>query len=249
MVIELLNKHVYAISKNPNIKYFGNERNMSLWKVPEDIFQSALPAQILKFNLKYIVFRSKDLLELLKKNNIPVKFNLNELKDLFQNHAKDTQQICSMIYNNLPKSLKLKVNLKDINDSALIHDIGKVLIPKNVLCKPGTLTPQEAKVMNLHSEIGYQILKDCGLSEDVLRLVRHHHDKKVIPLDANLQILNLADMYSALTEKRVYKDAFSPKKALTIIQSYVKENNINPQIFNSLVKGIVAKRQAVPAVS
>ena len=58
--------------------------------------------------------------------------------------------------------------------------------------------------------------------------------------DINLQILNLADKYSALTEKRVYKEAFSPQKALTIIYSDVKKGNIHPFLFNALVKAVQA---------
>ncbi len=245
MGIELYNQHIYAISQNPNIRHFNNDRNAHFGKAQGDIFQSALPVKILKQDIKDVICRNEDLMKLLKKNNIPVRFNLEELKDLFQNHAKDTQEICGMIYNNLPQALKQKANLKNIKDSALLHDIGKVLIPKKVLCKPGALTQEESNVMNLHSEIGYQILKDYGLNEDVLRLVRNHHNKNVIPHDVNLQVLTLADMYSALTEKRVYKEAFSPKKALTIIRSHVKENDINPQVFNALVKGIVDKKAPV----
>jgi HD-GYP domain-containing protein (c-di-GMP phosphodiesterase class II) len=54
----------------------------------------------------------------------------------------------------------------------------------------------------------------------------------------------LADKYSALTEKRVYKDAMTPKQALTVIYSEVKDGKIERPIFNALVKSVQAKESA-----
>ena len=62
--------------------------------------------------------------------------------------------------------------------------------------------------------------------------------KNYIP-DINQQILNLADRYSALTEKRVYKSEYDAKKALTIIYSEVKKGNIHPILFYALVKSVI----------
>ena len=90
------------------------------------------------------------------------------------------------------------------------------------------------------------MLKNSGVNNEVLDLVRYHHDnyeetgnvrKNFIP-DINLQILNLADKYSALTEQRVYKEAYSPKKALTIIYGDVKSGKVHPFLFQALVKSI-----------
>ena len=83
-------------------------------------------------------------------------------------------------------------------------------------------------------------MKNSGVNNEVLNLVRYHHDNKqnnFVP-DINLQILNLADKYSALTEERVYKEAFSPQKALTILYSEVKKGDIHPFLFNALVKSV-----------
>lgn len=64
--------------------------------------------------------------------------------------------------------------------------------------------------MDLHSELGYQLLKNSGVNDEVLKLVRFHHNnfekaKQSYIADVNLQILNLADKYSALTEKESTK--------------------------------------------
>ena len=62
--------------------------------------------------------------------------------------------------------------------------------------------------------------------------------------DINLQILNIADKYSALTEKRVYKEALTPKQALTIIYSDVKKGNVHPFLFQALVKAVTPPQPA-----
>ena len=145
-------------------------------------------------------------------------------------------------FTNFNRKEYAVVNLKDLKDGAMLHDIGKVLIPAEILNKHGKLTEDEFKIMHQHSEIGYQILKNSGVNDEVLSLVRYHHDNmqkgnNFVP-DVNLQILNLADKYSALTEQRVYKDKLSPQQALTIIFGDVKKGNVHPMLYNALVKSV-----------
>lgn len=115
-----------------------------------------------------------------------------------------------------------------------LHDIGKVGIPDRVLLKPGRLTPDEFEVMKQHVLIGSQTLEaalSAQASAEYLRfgreIVLSHHEKfdgsgypfglsgSKIPLCG--RIVALADVYDALTTKRVYKDAFSHEKARAII--------------------------------
>lgn len=222
----------------------NTKNNVSFYGIAEgDTFQRTSVERYFDENyIKNSIAQNSELQKLLKENNIPLKLNMTELSALKQNHCKDTADICSQIYKNLPPALKSHVNLKDLKDGAMLHDIGKVLIPSEILNKNGKLTDDEYKIMHQHSEIGYQILKNSGVDNEVLNLVRFHHDnlesdKKFIP-DINLQILNLADKYSALTEKRVYKDALSPQQALTLIWSDVKKGNIHPMLYNALVKAV-----------
>lgn len=228
----------YQTGLNPSIKvnnfgrtnYFGIEGY-------GDKFQNSSPT--LLFDERVInnaIKQNPQILSLLNKNNIPLNLNMEELNYLKENHCKDTMEIASMIYKNLPLALRLQVNLKDLKDGAILHDFGKVLIPKEILTKNGSLTPKEHNIMDLHSELGYQILKTTNVTEEVLKLVKHHHSND-LP-DINLQILNLADKYSALTEKRVYKEKLTSKQALTILYKEVQEGKIDPILFNSLVQGL-----------
>ena len=227
-----------SVSLNPNVQ-IGKKVYFGMYGVG-DSFQSTSP--IVLFDEKKInqmISQNPEIKNILNKNNIPVKLNMEELQNLRDNHCKDTMEISVAIAKNLPPALKQYVDMKNLKEGSLLHDIGKVLIPNEILNKNGALTPQEHAVMDLHAELGYQMLRTTGIDNEVLRLVRYHH-KNDIP-DINLQILNLADKYSALTEKRVYKNELSPKQALTIIYSDVKSGEVDPMLFNALVKSIYDK--------
>ncbi len=112
-----------------------------------------------------------------------------------------------------------------------MHDIGKIGTPDNILLKPGSFNAEEAKVMQKHTEIGEQIL---GISDQpLLTMAREiaggHHEKwdgngyprrlagEAIPLSA--RVVAIADVYDALTTKRIYKAAWDPDEAFKYIQA------------------------------
>ena len=189
--------------------------------------------------VKYLINSNPQVKKILNENNIPLRINLLDLYTLKVNHCTQTRDIADQIAKNLLPALRQMVDIKDLKDAAMLHDFGKVLIPDEILSKPSTLTPYERKIMDLHSELGYQLLKNSGVNQHVLNLVRYHHNIENSPsVDINFDILNLADKYCALTEKRVYKDAMSPRQALTILSKDVRTGEINPYIFNALVKSV-----------
>lgn len=119
--------------------------------------------------------------------------------------------------------------------SAPLHDIGKVGIPDHVLLKPGKLTPEEWEIMKTHAELGSNAIAQAEADADkpveflaiAKMIARSHHEKwdgsgypdglagDDIPIAARL--MALADVFDALTCKRVYKPAFSFKHAHRII--------------------------------
>ena len=131
-----------------------------------------------------------------------------------------------------------KYNLKRsdipiISMASALHDIGKISIPGEILNKPGKLTKEEFDTMKTHTLIGAEMLdqlsyyKDEALVKMAYQICRWHHERYVgrgypdglageeIPIAA--QIVALADVYDALTSKRVYKPAFSHEKAVEMI--------------------------------
>jgi PAS domain S-box-containing protein len=124
--------------------------------------------------------------------------------------------------------------IEGIYNSSPLHDIGKVGIPDAILLKPGRLTPQEFQIMKAHSRIGGDALEAADRQlegESFLTMGKeiayHHHEKwdgsgypdglasEAIPLSA--RIVAIADVYDALTSKRVYKDAIIHDQARAII--------------------------------
>lgn len=183
--------------------------------------------------------KNPEIKKILVQNNIPLQFNFENLQDLKDYHCRNTAEIAGNIAKKLPPALKDKVNLKHLKDGAILHDIGKIFIPDEILNKQSKLTSKEREIIDLHSLLGYELLKNSKVNNEVLKLVKYHHLNKTdiknfIP-DINLQILNIADKYSALTEKRAYKPALEPKQALTVLHSEVVNGDIHPFVFKALV--------------
>ena len=114
----------------------------------------------------------------------------------------------------------------------LIHDIGKLSVPEHILLKPGPLTPEERKIMEQHTVIGERICAPLRSFRHVLPIIRHHHEKQdgsgypdglkgaQVPLTA--RILQVTDIYDALTTDRPYRKALPFEKAMAIMQEEVK---------------------------
>ena len=161
-------------------------------------------------------------------------------------HLRTTRVIAAKIYSALPPDLKKEVNLSDLQQAAMLHDYGKVLIPKDILNKKGALTPEEKKIMELHSEFGYELLKEQGVNERVLNLIKYHHQKpdgsgypaigNDFEHDISAEILEAADMFSALTEERAYHKPCTKEEALKIIQKETENGVISNPVFEALKK-------------
>ena len=96
----------------------------------------------------------------------------------------------------------------------MVHDIGKIAVPDAILLKPGSLTPEEWQVGREHPVIGERIcapLKSFSLALPIIR----HHDERWDALTA--RILQVVDIYDALTTDRPYRPALSQKEALNMI--------------------------------
>lgn len=120
-----------------------------------------------------------------------------------------------------------------ISMASSLHDIGKIAIPEEILNKPGRLTDEEFAIMKTHSAVGAEMLENLpmGKSEKLVHaayeICRWHHERydgrgypdglkgEEIPISA--QVVALADVYDALTSKRVYKPAFTHEKAVEMI--------------------------------
>ena len=133
----------------------------------------------------------------------------------------------------LAKRLSLsEEKLIALRRGGIIHDIGKVAVPDQILLKPGPLTPEERKVMQQHTIVGAGICSPLKSFRSVLPIIRHHHEKidgsgypdglkgDAVPLTA--RILQTVDIYDALTTDRPYRKAMTPDRALALMREEVK---------------------------
>ena len=133
-----------------------------------------------------------------------------------------------------------RTNLSALYRGGYLHDIGKVGIPDAILFKPGKLNAEEWLVMRTHPARGEEICCHLKSLHPVLPIIRHHHERwdgsgypdglrgTQIPLLA--RVLQIADIYDALTSPRPYKHAYTVKQALHIIEKETQAGWRDPEI-------------------
>ena len=190
-----------------------------------------------------ISYSNPEIAKMLAEKGVPLNFNIENFKKNVYNHSIDTKNTAIGIYNNLPSTTKNMANVKDISDGALLHDLGKILIPENILSKRNKLSPKELDIMQMHSNLSYELLKNQGFNNNVLNIIKYHHQNPshtgypLMPesqaMDINTQIVSLADKYSALREKRSYKPQINQQDALNILYKEMNQG-VSPDVYNAL---------------
>lgn len=128
-----------------------------------------------------------------------------------------------------------KEQIQQIAQASIMHDVGKIAIPDAILNKPGRLTPEEFEIMKTHTTQGGFLLekipqlRENGVYHYAYDIARHHHERwdgrgypdglKGDEISLGAQIVSLADVYDALSCKRVYKDAFPRERVLQMIRN------------------------------
>ena len=152
-------------------------------------------------------------------------------------HSAAVAMIAGVISSKILQ--KDKETARRIALGGLYHDVGKTCVPNHILNKPGSFSPEEFEVMKTHTTLGYDELqkaieKGAPIDQDVALVALQHHEKfcgggypnnrqgrleeQNNGIHEFSRIVSIADVYSALLMKRVYKEAFSPEKALEIMK-------------------------------
>jgi len=133
-----------------------------------------------------------------------------------------------------------RADLAALYRGGYLHDVGKVGIPDAILFKPGKLTTEEWEVMRSHPARGENICRGLPSLAPVLPVIRSHHERwdgsgypdglkgEEIPLLA--RVLQVADIYDALTSARPYKRAFAPEEATAILRSETRKGWRDPNV-------------------
>jgi putative nucleotidyltransferase with HDIG domain len=126
---------------------------------------------------------------------------------------------------------------------ALLHDIGKIIVPTEVLNKAGNLSDEEWAIMKRHPEAGLELVSDIDFPGDVRAIIRNHHERwdgkgypdglagEEIPFAA--RILCVADVYDALTTARSYRDSLSHARAVEVMRG--SPGQFDPQLLDAFI--------------
>ena len=155
-----------------------------------------------------------------------------------------TTKICEELKMDYPR-------LKHMVVGAYLHDVGKIMIPNEVLQKNGKLTDEEYNIIKTHTTHGYDICMKYKELQQYASIARWHHesfdgsgypDKLVgnqIPFEASL--VKVADVYDALTRKRQYKEGFKQSQAIEIMLGDCKKSKMSSKILIHLIEYIITE--------
>ena len=132
-----------------------------------------------------------------------------------------------------------------IKIASMLHDIGKLSIPINILEKKGKLTQEEFEIIKCHTIVGYNILSNMGI-DDIRDIATLHHEKlngtgypfclKGDNISKEARIVAVADVLSALIGKRSYKDEFSKDEVISILSNMASNYEIDKDICNLVIE-------------
>lgn len=152
--------------------------------------------------------------------------NMRQYDDLTYMHCMNVSLICNVFAKWLNMSDK---DVEILTLGGLLHDIGKLKIPDNIIRKPDKLSPAEYNIIKTHSLQGFNILKDKDIDDNVKQCALMHHERcdgGGYPLGLTAEKINpyakvvaIADVYDAMTAARVYRGPLCPFKVIGIFEA------------------------------
>ena len=179
------------------------------------------------FSLKIVKKVTEDIVESILRNSDAL-LSLSQLKgydDYTYVHSVNVAILITAFYNSVGYNID---KLVEAGMGGILHDIGKMRIPENILNKPGKLTDSEFSIIKRHPEYGINaIINKRGISDITKKVILQHHERyngRGYPFGIKGERINevglisaVADVYDALTSDRVYKAAWTPHKAIACI--------------------------------
>ena len=144
-----------------------------------------------------------------------------------QGHSLHVKNLMTVFYKHLPRHLKGDYNLVSLEYAALLHDIGKLGMPEEILNKEGHLNEEEEAIMRTHPQIGVRLLRPIKSFDYIADWILYHHERvdgngyyfkaeNSIPFPSKM--IAIIDTYSAVTLGRVYSAPKTHEEALEIIK-------------------------------
>ena len=168
------------------------------------------------------------------------------------NHSVNVAKTAALIMDAYPDDINQTV-YEEILMGALLHDIGKTLVPIQIIQKTEPLTKLDYAFIRQHPLNGLRMVKEEAFGELIEGIILKHHEKlngKGYPcgydmeeIEDAVRVVAMADVYSALTEHRGYKRAMNRRDSMHIIKKMVAEGELDSLAFDCLQKGLEYKQK------
>ncbi len=196
------------------------------------------------------VLISKIIDDILKDREVVVNLvNLKSHDEYTYQHSVNVGVLCAVMGTSLGYTTR---DITELTTAGIFHDIGKKLISKNILTKPGKLTEEEFEVIKAHPKLGYDFAqKYLNFSSTTLNAILLHHERwdgsgypyrrSGTEISEFAQIVAICDVFDAMTSNRVYHDAMLPSEAVEYLMA-----SGNTQFSSKIVEAFLRKIAAYP---
>ncbi len=175
---------------------------------------------------------------------------LVEAKDTLSGHHCDRLVHTLRVF---ARTLDLnETETKTLAHAGILHDIGKLAIPDTILMKPGSLTDEERKSIQRHTTVGAILIGNHKGLEPVVDIVRHHHERfngsgypdglKGDEIPYLARVFQIADLYDALSNDRVYNTGYDRDKVIKIMVSETKKDYWDRELMQTFLT--IASKEA-----
>lgn len=178
--------------------------------------------------------------------NGDILYNLSEIKSVDDYTFEHSVNVCILsLITGIGLGFDLQ-KLRELGVGAMLHDIGKLCIPREILKKPSQLTVEEFEEIKKHTILGYELLKKSDRVDLTSAYIAFgHHERfdgsgyplqlKNENIQINARIVAVADVYDALTSDRVYRKKLKPNEVYEYITS-LGVNHFDPRVIENFVK-------------
>lgn len=220
----------------------------------------AVPLLLLRFSQAQYVGHTRDIVSTLRKKNQDLEDSANEISELNEGLLTTLSEIIdlrdpyvlghskqvSAYASEIAKILKLnQKQIETIRKAGLLHDIGKLGIPMELLTKPSKLTAKEYETIKSHAALGGDLIKNTPSLRPLAQIIRHHHERydgKGYPdkiagnqIAVEARIVAVADAIEAMSSDRPYRSALKPDKVKEELINHA-ETQFDPLVVDAAIK-------------